>query len=50
MRQLGKRTIRISIAVGAIVGMVGCGEEAGNVETGTHELALSSVNGLSSVN
>ena len=28
MRELGKRTIKISIAVGAIVGLVGCGEEA----------------------
>src|SRR4029077_19860549 len=50
MRALGKRTIRISVAIGAIVGLIGCGEEASNVEAPSHDLGLSAMNGLSALN
>ena len=40
MKELGKRTIQISIALGAIVGLIGCGEQSSDVETGTHDLGL----------
>src|SRR6185503_8085636 len=50
MTDFGKRTIQISIAIGAIVGLIGCGEEASNVEAPSHDFALSSFNGLTSLN
>src|SRR3984957_16455078 len=53
MRDLGKRTIQVSLAFGAMVGLVGCGEEASTVQSGagTHEdYGLSSINGLSAIN
>ncbi len=50
MKELGKRTIQISIALGAIVGLIGCGEEASNVETPSHDLGLTAMNGLSALN
>ena len=50
MRGLGKRTIQISVAIGAIVGLIGCGEEASHVEAGSHDFALSSFNGLTAIN
>ena len=50
MRELGKRTIQISVALGAIVGLIGCGEEASNVEAPSHDFGLSSMNGLTAIN
>ena len=32
MKDLGKRTLQISIGLGAIVGLIGCGEEASSVQ------------------
>ena len=43
MREVSKRTIQISIALGAIVGLIGCGgDQASDIETGTHDLAATS--------
>ena len=64
MRELGKRTIQISIALGAIVGLIGCGgDQASDVESGSARLRLhhhqrprqpstasSAVNGLTAAN
>src|SRR5580704_6886386 len=51
MRNLGKRTIQIGIALGAIVGLVGCGQENSDVQAASHEdYGLSSINGWSSIN
>ncbi|HVZ86996.1 MAG TPA: RICIN domain-containing protein [Polyangia bacterium] len=50
MGDLGKRSIQISVTLGAIVSLVGCGAEQSDVQSGQHDFALSSVNGLSAIN
>jgi hypothetical protein len=49
MGQLGNRTIRVGVTLGAIVGLVGCDEQAEDAQP-SNEFALSSFNGLSGVN
>jgi hypothetical protein len=54
MENLGKRSIRLGITVGlslgAIVGVVGCGEMSEDGVEGSHEFGMSSINGLQSIN
>src|SRR5436190_10914097 len=49
MRELGTKTIRVGITLGAIVGLVGCGEQSEGIQ-GDHEAALQGLNGLSAYN
>ena len=44
-----KLGIRVGLSLGAIVGLVGCGEQTDEIE-GTHEAAISGLNGLTGFN
>jgi hypothetical protein len=54
METAAKRTVRLGITVGlslgAIVGVVGCGEMVDDDVEGSHEFGISSTNGLQSIN
>jgi hypothetical protein len=49
MRVLGQRTIRVGLTLGAIVGLIGCGDEAEDVAPSS-DFAQSAFNGMSGVN